>query len=55
MGDIINNEASEKAPQRPGFFHRVVGIGLGLLLGAMAGTLVGLVAGVAMALILGLL
>ena len=54
MGDTTNSTV-EITPTRRGTFHRVVGVGFGLLLGAMTGVVVGLVAGVGIAMILGVL
>jgi hypothetical protein len=43
------------APRRAGCLKSVVGVGLGLALGALAGIIVGLVAGVGIAMIVGVL
>jgi hypothetical protein len=51
MKDVENDTAPESA----GCLRSVVGVGLGLALGALAGIVVGLVAGVGIALILGVL
>jgi hypothetical protein len=43
------------APRRAGRLRKIVGVGLGLALGALAGIVVGLAAGVGIAMILGIL
>jgi len=51
MRDVENS----KAPKSAGCVRSVVGVGSGLVLGALAGIAVGLVAGVGIAMILGVL
>ena len=51
MKDVENGTA----PKSGGCLRSVVGMGLGLALGALAGIVVGLVTGVGIALILGVL
>ncbi len=51
MKDVENGTA----PKSAGCLRSVVGVGLGLALGALVGIFVGLVAGVGIAMILGVL
>jgi hypothetical protein len=51
----IKSGGNSPTPGGVGCLRRVVGVGLGLILGAFAGIIVGLVAGVGIAMILGLL
>ena len=55
MKAMTNDREKETAPKGAGCSRSVVGMGLGLALGALAGIIVGLVAGVGIALILGVL
>jgi hypothetical protein len=55
MEAIMKDGENGAAPRGAGGFKSVVGVGLGLALGALAGIVVGLVAGVGIAMILGVL
>jgi hypothetical protein len=55
MEAAMEDVANDAAPKSAGCLRSVVGVGLGLALGALAGIGVGLVAGVGIALILGVL
>jgi hypothetical protein len=52
---MMRDEEKGVMPAKPGRLRKVVGIGLGLALGALAGIVLGLVAGVGIATILGVL
>ena len=51
----MTDTESRAVPKRAGCFKSAVGVGLGLVLGALAGIAVGLVVGVGIAMALGVL
>jgi hypothetical protein len=51
----IRDKGNRATPSGVGCLRKVVGVGLGLILGALAGVVVGLVAGVGIAIALGVL
>jgi len=55
MEAMMKDGENATAARRTGCLRSVVGVGLGLALGALAGIFVGLVAGVSIAMILGVL
>ena len=55
MAVMLKDGENPTAPKSTGCLQSVVGVGLGLSLGALAGVVVGLVAGVGIAVILGVL
>jgi hypothetical protein len=55
MEAVVKDVEDGTAPESAGCIKSVVGVGLGLALGALAGIVVGLVAGVGIAMILGVL
>ena len=52
---MVKDQEKGNAPRKAGRLQKLVGVGLGLALGALAGIIVGLVAGAGIATILGIL
>ena len=55
METMTKDRKTDAAPKRAGSSRSVVGVGLGLALGALAGVVLGLVVGVGIAVLLGIL
>ena len=55
METMTNDRETDTAPKSAGSSRSVVGVGLGLALGALAGVVLGLVVGVGIAVLLGIL
>ena len=53
--EVMQGRENGAAPSGVGCLRRAVGVGLGLILGALAGIVVGLAAGVGIAMLLGVL